>query len=143
MAKIPFDIKYRPQIESGEYKLITRQGGYAEILKWDLLGDRHILAVVETEYDESPFKYWPDGHIVSGINENYDLFIITPDPEMYRKNMNPIDYWYQKYLKEKLTWEDVKAICDIDMSLYPRGIELYSKEYYEKVLQEFNAQRKK
>lgn len=52
--------------------------------------------------------------------------------------MNPIDYWYQKYLKEKLTWEDIKTICDIEVSLYPKGVELYSQEYYEEVLKRFN-----
>lgn len=57
--------------------------------------------------------------------------------------MNQINYWYQKYLKEKLTWEDVKAICDIEVSLFPSGIELYSKEYYEEVLKQFNEQRNK
>lgn len=57
--------------------------------------------------------------------------------------MNPIDYWYQKYLKEKLTWEDIKTICDIEVSLYPNGVELYSQEYYEEVLKRFLEQRKK
>ena len=33
-----------------------------------------------------------------------------------------------------LTWEDVRAICDIEVSFYPAGIEMYSKEYYEEVL---------
>ena len=35
MAKIPFDIKYRPQIESGEYKVETRDGKPVRIICWD------------------------------------------------------------------------------------------------------------
>ena len=33
--------------------------------------------------------------------------------------MNPIDYWYQKYLKEKLTWRDIKTICDLYEQMVP------------------------
>ena len=35
MAKISFDIKYRPQIESGEYKVETRDGKPVRIICWD------------------------------------------------------------------------------------------------------------
>lgn len=33
MAKIPFDVKYRPQIESGEYRIETKDGRLVEIVK--------------------------------------------------------------------------------------------------------------
>ena len=35
--KKPFDIKYRPQIESGEYKVETRGGKPARIVCWDFM----------------------------------------------------------------------------------------------------------
>lgn len=62
--------------------------------------------------------------------------------------MNPIDYWYQKYLKEKLTWEDVKAIVTIADSMLTHtawdAIDWPDEQkYYEEVLRRFNEQRKK
>ena len=41
-----------------------------------------------------------------------------------------------------LTWEDIKVICDIEIAMYPHGIEMYSKEYYQEVLRRFNETRK-
>lgn len=35
MAKIPFSIDYRPQIESGEYKVETRDDRPVRIICWD------------------------------------------------------------------------------------------------------------
>ena len=62
--------------------------------------------------------------------------------------MNPIDYWYQKYLREKLTWEDVKAIVTIADSMLTHtawdAIDWPDEQkYYEEVLRRFNEQRKK
>ena len=62
--------------------------------------------------------------------------------------MNPIDYWYQKYLKEKLTWEDVKAIVTIADSMLTHtawdAIDWPDEQkYYEEVLCRFNEQKKK
>jgi len=66
--------------------------------------------------------------------------------------VNAIDYWYQKYLKEKLTWEDVRSILNAEkdildecnnnvqqvMSTYPK-----EEDYYGEILRRFNKQRKK
>lgn len=62
--------------------------------------------------------------------------------------MNPIDYWYQKYLKEKFTWEDIKAIVTIADSMLTHtawdAIDWPDEQkYYEEVLRRFNEQRKK
>ena len=35
MAKIPFNVKFKPQIESGEYKVETRDGRPVRIICWD------------------------------------------------------------------------------------------------------------
>ena len=62
---------------------------------------------------------------------------------------NPIDYWYQKYLKEKLTWEDVAIIITIyeqgvDNGDYRRYNEAeWMKEYSQDILRRFNEIRKK
>lgn len=57
--------------------------------------------------------------------------------------MNPIDYWYQKYLKEKLTWEDVMLFrllfdtADANQALGALKVQPMTREYYEFILQEF------
>lgn len=50
---------------------------------------------------------------------------------------NPIDYWYQKYLKEKLTWEDIRKIVVISEDVFEEGNNLMEKQYYEEVLKRF------
>lgn len=61
--------------------------------------------------------------------------------------MNPIDYWYQKYLKEKLTAEDVQLICELYEKLWWDQVqEIFENDgcdtaFYEEVLKRFNEQR--
>lgn len=61
--------------------------------------------------------------------------------------MNPIDYWYQKYLKEKLTWKDIKTILQIvtktDWYDFEISGKLWSQEFYEEVLKRFNEAKGK
>ena len=62
---------------------------------------------------------------------------------------NPIDYWYKKYLKEKLTWEDVAIL----ITIYEQGVDNgdyrryndadWMKKYSQDILQKFNKIRKK
>ena len=56
---------------------------------------------------------------------------------------NPIDYWYQKYLKEKLTWQDIKAIDGIidSMLTYTAWDDVNwpdKQKFYEEVLKRYN-----
>ena len=54
--KIAFDIKFRPQIERGEYKVVTSEGRPVEIIKWDCRGQAPILVLVAgSDADESYF----------------------------------------------------------------------------------------
>ena len=57
--------------------------------------------------------------------------------------MNPIDYWYQKYLKEKLTWEDIKFIVQTFHKVVAESDDISSDEAYCETLKRFNEQRKK
>lgn len=71
--------------------------------------------------------------------------------------MNPIDYWYKKYIalkerervpKPELTWEDISKIDAIILDVNNEFAVDYSKEisrqkFYEEVLKRFNEQRKK
>lgn len=80
--KIPFDIKYRDKIESGEYKVETRDGRPVRIVCYDRKYGYPIMALateadgheiyVNCNFDgrESRIYEWPA-----------DLFIVTPEPE--------------------------------------------------------------
>ena len=81
MAKRPFDIKFKPQIESGEYKVETKDGRPVEIVKWDLRsphGSAPILAIIYGDYDCNR-TYSDEGY--STIDSDR-LFIVTPEEEM-------------------------------------------------------------
>lgn len=86
--KIPFDIKFRPQIESGEYKVVTGDDRPVRIISWDkkVYGGRYeIVALVPTSQGdtEAVQLYCPDGtFIASSYNEKFKLFIVTPEPEL-------------------------------------------------------------
>ena len=82
MAKIPFNIKFRPQIESGEYKVVTRQNVPAKIVYWDAAGSKPIVAIIAGK----PLTYTNNGtryNLFLFINCEDDLFILTNgDQEM-------------------------------------------------------------
>lgn len=81
MARIQFNIKYRSQIESGEYTVKTRSGNPARIICWDRDSSTPICALITR--DSGPEDYvWADKegrNMKSGYYD--DLFIITPDPD--------------------------------------------------------------
>ena len=89
--KIKFDIKYRHQIESGIYKVITASGEPVKIERWDLQGNYPILAVlpttvsdyegVNTWVEDRPFIYTKTGecHNVASSDQKSRIFIETGD----------------------------------------------------------------
>ena len=82
MVKIPFDIKYRPQIESREYKVETEDDSPASIICWDspINKERPIIAIVFNDQIE---QYKADGRYDNDYETtNYDLFIVTPEEEL-------------------------------------------------------------
>lgn len=85
--KIPFDIKYRPQIESGEYKVITRCGQPVRIICWDANSDSPIVYLV-TEHDDLDNRDKEYGYTCNNYGRAFptkasrDIFIITPEPEL-------------------------------------------------------------
>ena len=79
--RLPFDIKFKPQIESGEYKVFLENGNPVRILAWDLPGDYPIAAADWPSDDETDIHvetYTEDG--CDGLD--VDLFIITPKEEL-------------------------------------------------------------
>lgn len=82
--KIPFDIKYRPQIESGEYKVETRDGRPVRIICWDRQHKNYPLVVLMPgSVGEDCVSYTIDGRYYHDRKiTDSDLFIITPEPEL-------------------------------------------------------------
>lgn len=84
--KIPFDIKYRSQIESGEYKVVDKDNHNVRIICWNKKSEKqygyHIVGLVEfgPNHEESTY-YTIDGKARLGDKHPY-LFIITPEPEL-------------------------------------------------------------
>lgn len=84
--KIPFDIKYRPQIENGEYKVEDRNGRPVRIICWDKKSEKkygyHIVALIEfgPQHEESTY-FTIDGKGRLKDKEP-ELFIIKPEPEL-------------------------------------------------------------
>lgn len=79
MAKIPFDVKYRPQIESGEYKVETRSGKTARIVCWDRIGTPFVVLVGR---GEEVLTYKSNGTTGQQMQLPSDLFIVTPEEEL-------------------------------------------------------------
>ena len=85
--RIAFDIKYRPQIESGEYKVETREGLPARIICWDRMAKRHnaddlnLCVLVPDDEGEAVYYYHRSGRRWVP-NEDFDLFIVTPEEEL-------------------------------------------------------------
>ena len=81
MKAIPFNIKYRPQIESGEYKVVTRENCPVEIKIWDLKGDFPIVGVYYDEKNDrdTAVQVTAEGRCSIKPNDDYcdDFFIIT------------------------------------------------------------------
>lgn len=86
MAKIPFNVKFRPQIESGEYKVETRNGLPVRIICWDR---KHGHPIVGLAYEkatgcESYVSAYADGTTSANGKMEFsdDLFLVTPGPEL-------------------------------------------------------------
>ena len=83
--KKQFDIKYRPQIESGEYKVVTRDDHPVRICCWDAEEDWPIVALVK-DYNEKSDYCYPMMCDTTGVSatkgEQKQLYVITPEPEL-------------------------------------------------------------
>ena len=82
MERIPFNIKYRPEIEAGKYLVQTRDGKSAWIFCWGKEGAWPITA--ELKVGGSTFMeedYCVNGHYNANDDEsNLDLFLVAnPD----------------------------------------------------------------
>lgn len=95
--KIPFDIKFRPQIEAGEYKVETRCGSPVRIICWDAKGPSPIIGLfMADDGGEVTTQNYPNGRWSEDMNyeSDYDLFIVTPEQEL-----TPLEDLLSTYLK--------------------------------------------
>ena len=89
--RIKFDIKFRREIDSGKYKVMTADNKPVKVERWDLKGDHPVLATMMTKvYDytgeesweeERAFCYSEDGHCSSLVpaDAKFQLYIETGD----------------------------------------------------------------
>ena len=92
MAKIPFDIKYRPEIESGKYKVVTKDGLTVALKKVTSNHTTILLAFVGK--DEGPVDYdkCDDIRILDDMFYNHsDLFILTDGTELKDIELNEFE----------------------------------------------------
>lgn len=126
MAKIHFDIKFRPQIESGEYKVVTGDNRPVRIISWDkrVVGGRiEIVCLVPASQGdtETVQLYYPDGTLISGWSEKFKLFIITPEPELTESED-------ERVRKELIEAIEVARVFDIDKEVADRWIAYLEKQ---------------
>lgn len=80
--KVQFDIKYRPQIESGEAEVVTRDGRAVRIICWD--GPFYELPIVGfIEGMDEPDTFTREGGYmpIGNGEEDKDLFVVFPLPD--------------------------------------------------------------
>lgn len=148
--KIPFDIKYRLQIESGEYKVKIRDGRPARIICWEAKGCQPIIVLIRSAVnaeEEVVLQLCADGRFSSdGVETLYDLFIVTPEEELSEFEHRLCEFvsyimslvWYNKGLKltnEQIIkgWEE--DILTLAKQQLLQSGELLTQEHHEKLME--------
>ena len=95
--KIPFDIKFRPQIESGEYKVETKDGRKAHIVSWEPhdVGSALIVEVESKTFSGSCIVLHYKANGTTNAHPDNFLFLVTPEPEM-----TAFEYAMLRYVQE-------------------------------------------
>ena len=135
MAKIPFDIKFRPQIESGEYKVETTDGKPVRIVCWNRYGCIPIVGLVGKF--EMPYVYTTNGKDASDRgNSVNDLLIITsePEPELsgFKKRLFEIRHIAKRDMYSDEEWQTLRGEA-------AELLELARKELEPEVLERLEA----
>lgn len=94
--RIPFNIKYRPQIESGEYKVETIDGNPVRIICWDRHNENKplIVALISAPACDALSNYFQDGKPLS--TDSPLLFIITPEPELTEFEQELVNFFNER-----------------------------------------------
>ena len=138
--KIPFNVKFRPQIESGEYKVETRDGRSARIICWDKKNVNYPIAALVTKDDHEYFyDYTRKGELHVSEEGIYDLFIVTPEPEMseFEKRLQEVLFEHattNSSAEEKAHQYSSELLSLAKQQLLQSG-ELMTQEHHEKLME--------
>lgn len=152
--RIPFDIKYRDKIESGEYKVIYVENSSmeqypVEILKWDSNSDAGcIIGCLRRNGKDRIYAFDENGeHKVS--DEGNRLFIVTPEPEMSEFENGMLRYLQDAANKKddseiiESTKEHSPKLLDLAKQHLLQSGELLTQEHHEKLMETLNNDHEK
>lgn len=127
MSRLNFDIKYRPQIESGEYKVETKDGRQARIISWDKNGfecTEIVVLVTCATGTENCNIYTDKGLLRSNpYQENAKLFLITSEPEL-----SEFEYAMLRYVQDAAHAADDDELVEITKKHSTELLDIAKKE---------------
>lgn len=136
MTKIPFNIKYRPQIESGEYKVVTREDRPVEIRIWDLKGDFPVVGVYFDEKNnrETAVQVTAEGRCSIKPSDDYcDDFFIPANKSVMWSEEDEEQLDRALYMMEQLdmtkSWDDVyNWLKSLEDRVFPQPRQEWTEE---------------
>lgn len=146
--KIPFDIKYRDKIESGEFKVETRDGRPARIICWDKESILPIVALVKEIESEKVVSFTESGDCPGTLN-CYDLFIVTPEPEMaeFEKRLFEIRHIAKRDMYSDQEWQTLRnesaELLSLAKSQLLQSGEFLTQEHHEKLMETLHEECKR
>lgn len=107
--RIPFNVKWKPQIESGEYKVFAHEHEEQEvrIVCWDNKGEYPIVALIDNE----PEKFDKHGRVPGGNRGGeFSLFIVTQEEEMteFEKQLFKIRHIGKRDMYSDQEWQTLR-----------------------------------
>ena len=150
--RIPFDISKRPQIESGEYKVVYVENSSTnqypvEILKWDSNSDAGcIIGCIRRNGKDRIYVFDENGeHKVSGEDDR--LFIVTPEPEIseFEKRLQEVlfEHATTNSSAEEKAHQYSSELLDLAKQQLLRSGELLTQEHHEKLMETLRNECKK
>lgn len=154
--RIPFEIKYRDKIESGDYKVETRDGRPARIICWDMISDEPIIALVagdpndKTDTSEYILSCFEKGNYYTTKESENDLFIVTPEPEMSEMEISLLS-WLSDDTSGEIPMGRMKQVVKaraaellaLSKSQLLQSGELLTQEHHEKLMETLSEECKK
>lgn len=147
--RIPFDISKRPQIESGEYKVETRDGKKVRVLCYDANNIVPVVALVTfNDGSEGSRDYYLDGRMDFDRENPLDLFIVTPEPEM-SEWQTFISGCLQKHglldcgAADRIAKESAAELLSLAKQQLLQSGELMTQEHHEKLMETLREECKK
>lgn len=126
--KIPFDVKYRPEIESGKYRVETREGKSVRIICWD--GNIKDCPIVGFIASHDYVRYWHNTGIIKedyGCNNKDDIFIITDEVNLTEFELALLNI-VNSFEGKKMHPEGAKAFSKELLSIAMKDVPKWSKD---------------